>query len=54
MDEDMKNYLDEIVKVMKEVNEGIENLSYHMEDLKNLFIKYDLELEDYDESRREG
>lgn len=54
MDDELKQYFDEIIKNMKILNEGMENLTYHMEDLKNLFLKYDLELEDFDESLREG
>lgn len=54
MDDDTKEYFNKILKSMEQLNENMENLVYHMEDLKNLFIKYDLELEDYDEARREG
>ena len=44
----------EIIEILKEMNENIKQVVVEMEDLKNLFVKYDLELQDFDEEIREG
>jgi predicted nucleic acid-binding Zn-ribbon protein len=46
--------LAKVVDLLVEMNENMKQLVLEMEDLKNLFMKYDLELEDYEESIREG
>lgn len=48
-----EEYLREILNVLKEMNRKYDVLIEEMEDLKNLFIKYDLELQDYEEQIRE-
>ena len=50
---DNEEYLREILNVLKEYNRKFDILIEEMDDLKNLFIKYDLELQDYEEQIRE-
>jgi type II secretory pathway predicted ATPase ExeA len=45
--------LREILNLLKEYNRKFDLMINELEDLKNLFMKYDLELEDYEEEIRE-
>lgn len=45
---------DEIISLLKEMNETMKEVVFEMQELKNLFVKYDLELQDFDEEIREG
>lgn len=46
--------LREIINILKEMNGKMDTVVEEIEELKNLFVKYDLELEDYEEGIREG
>lgn len=50
---DNEEALREILNLLKEYNRKFDLMINELEDLKNLFMKYDLELEDYEESIRE-
>jgi hypothetical protein len=50
---EIEKYLKEILNVLKEMNRKTDIAIDEMEDLKNLFMKYDVELENYEESIRE-
>lgn len=48
-----EEYLREIVNLLKEYNRKFDFMIQEMEELKNLFMKYDMELENYEETIRE-
>lgn len=50
---DNEEALREILNLLKEYNRKFDLMIEELEDLKNLFMKYDLELEDYEENIRE-
>ena len=50
---DNEEYLREILNVLKEMNRKYDVVINEMDELKNLFMKYDLELEEYEEQIRE-
>lgn len=45
---------DKLISILEEMNETMKEILFEMGELKNLFMKYDLELEDYEEGIREG
>jgi len=50
---DNEEYLREIINLLKEYNRKFDIMIEEMDDLKNLFMKYDLELEEFEEKIRE-
>lgn len=50
----MEKELQKMISLLKEMNNKMDIIVDELGEVKNLFIKYDMELEYYDEEIREG